>query len=130
MSDLLLPSGAELERAAGVAGQAEALEALFARGVREIALKRGADGATVFLPDGTHVDRAALTVEEVDPTGAGDCFGGAYVACRRLGLGPADALRYANAAGARNVTVRGPMEGAGTRAELDAFIADRERDVS
>ena len=33
------------------------------------------------------------------------------------------ALIYANAAGARNVTVRGPMEGAGTRDELDAFIA-------
>lgn len=130
MSDLLLPSGAELERAAGVAGQAAALEALFARGVREIALKRGAEGSTAFLPDGSRVDCPALAVEEVDPTGAGDCFGGAYVACRRLGLGPGQSLRYANAAGARNVTMRGPMEGAGTRAELDAFIAAREMRTS
>ena len=37
------------------------------------------------------------------------------------------ALDYANAAGARNVTVKGPMEGAGTRAELDAFIATTPR---
>ena len=66
-------------------------------------------------------------VEEVDPTGAGDCFGGAYVACRRLGMPAAKALDYANAAGARNVTRRGPMEGAGTRAELDDFIAATPR---
>ncbi|RYE72920.1 MAG: sugar kinase, partial [Hyphomicrobiales bacterium] len=58
---------------------------------------------------------------------AGDCFGGAYVACRRLGLPPAEALDYANAAGARNVGVRGPMEGAGSRAELDDFIARTAR---
>ena len=32
-------------------------------------------------------------------------------------------VRPRNAAGARNVTMLGPMEGAGTRAELDAFIA-------
>ena len=66
-------------------------------------------------------------MNEIDPTGAGDCFGGAYVACRRLGM-PADkALDYANAAGARNVTVKGPMEGAGSRAELDAFMAATPR---
>ncbi|WP_424932347.1 tagatose kinase [Amaricoccus macauensis] len=123
-ADLLLPSGEELERAAGVSGEAEAVARLFARGVGEIALKRGADGASVFLPDGTRRDAAAPMVEEVDPTGAGDCFGGAYVTARRLGMGLEEALGYGCAAGARNVTVRGPMEGAGSRAELDAFLAE------
>ena len=70
---------------------------------------------------------AVDAVEEIDPTGAGDCFGGAYVATRRLGLSVDQALIYANAAGARNVTRRGPMEGAGSRSELDAFIAGTER---
>jgi fructokinase len=92
-------------------------------GVKEIVLKRGAEGATYFGQDGTRVDAPAFVVEELDPTGAGDCFGGAYLACRRLGMSPHRALSYAAAAGARNVTVRGPMEGAGTRAELDAFIS-------
>lgn len=127
MSDLLLPSGEELERAAGVAGEAAALRAVFGLGVREVALKRGLEGATVFRPDGTRVDAPAFAVEEVDPTGAGDCFGGAYVACRRLGMAPEEALTYATAAGARNVTRRGPVEGAGTREELDRFIAETER---
>ena len=40
---------------------------------------------------------------------------------------PAEALTYASAAGARNVTSLGPVEGAGTRQELDAFIAATER---
>ncbi len=126
MSDLLLPSGEELERAAGTIGEDDALAALFGLGVGEVVLKRGADGATFFGRDGTRIDCPAFAVEEVDPTGAGDCFGGAYVACRRLGMAAGEALEYANAAGARNVTVRGPMEGAGTRAELDHFMAQNE----
>ncbi|MCE6968330.1 sugar kinase [Cereibacter sphaeroides] len=127
ISDLLLPSGDELERAAGVDGVEAALARLFERGVKEVALKQGRDGATVFTPGAPPVHVTAFAVEEVDPTGAGDCFGGAYVACRRLGMPVAEALTYANAAGARNVTRRGPMEGAGTRAELDAFIASTPR---
>ena len=61
-------------------------------------------------------------VEEVDPTGAGDCFCGAYVAARQGGAAPEDALRDANAAGALAVTWLGPMEGAATRAEIDALL--------
>lgn len=127
MADLLLPSGEELERAAGVYGEARAIQKLFERGVKEIVVKRGAEGATCFGRDGARIDSAAFIVEEVDPTGAGDCFGGAYVACRRLGMSPEQSLTYGCAAGARNVTARGPMEGAGTRAELDAFIAKTPR---
>ena len=126
MSDLLLPSGEELERAAGVAGEAAAVARLLDLGVTEIVLKRGADGATCFRRDG-HTDAFAFVVEEVDPTGAGDCFGGAYLACRRLGMPVEQALTYGCAAGARNVTRRGPMEGAGTRAELDEFIQTTKR---
>ncbi|MGO6997919.1 tagatose kinase [Rhizobium leguminosarum] len=126
-ADLLLPSGEELERAAGVEGEAEAIRRLFEIGVKEIVLKRGAEGATYFGRQGDRIDASAFVVQEVDPTGAGDCFGGAYLTCRRLGMSPQQALTYASAAGARNVTVLGPMEGAGTRQELDAFIASTER---
>ncbi|MGO6757923.1 sugar kinase [Rhizobium ruizarguesonis] len=126
-ADLLLPSGEELERAAGVESEAEAIRRLFEIGVKEIVLKRGAEGATYFGRDGGRIDAPAFVVQEVDPTGAGDCFGGAYLTCRRLGMSPQQALTYASAAGARNVMVLGPMEGAGTRQELDAFIASTER---
>ncbi|QQA42098.1 sugar kinase [Pelagovum pacificum] len=125
--DLLLPSGEELELAAGTDGEARAVGTLLTGGCGEIVLKRGAAGASAFAPDGSRVDALAFEVEELDPTGAGDCFGGAYVTARRLGLPTEAALTYACAAGARNVTVRGPMEGAATRAELDAFIAATPR---
>ena len=127
VADLILPSGEELFMAAGVDGELAAVDALVARGVAEIALKRGEQGSTFFGADGSRIDCPAFKVVEVDPTGAGDCFGGAYVACRRLGMPVAKALEYANAAGARNVTVQGPMEGAGSRAELDEFIAATPR---
>ncbi len=126
-ADLLLPSGEELERAAGVAGEANAVRRLLEIGVKEIVLKRGANGATYYGRDGERIDAPAFVVTEVDPTGAGDCFGGAYLTCRRLGMSVKDALTYAAAAGARNVTVVGPMEGAGTKEQLDAFIAATER---
>ena len=127
MSDVLLPSGDELERAAGVEGESGAVARLFEFGVREVVLKRGDKGVSCFLPDGTIVQTSAFEVEELDPTGAGDCFGGAYVACRRLGMSVSESLDYGCAAGARNVTFLGPMEGAGTKAELDAFIANTRK---
>ncbi len=123
IADLILPSGEELFVAAGGEDEGEAIRALFGRNAGEVALKRGADGSTVFTREGQRIDCPGFVVEEIDPTGAGDCFGGAYVACRRLGMPIEQALIYANAAGARNVTVMGPMEGAGTLAELDSFIA-------
>ena len=126
-ADLLLPSGDELYAAAGCDGEEEALAALFAKGVSEVALKRGAEGATVFRHSGERTEGAAFRVAEVDPTGAGDCFGAAYLTCRRLGYPPERALLYANAAGARNVTRKGPMEGAGSFQDLDAFIANTAR---
>ncbi|SDG01422.1 fructokinase [Celeribacter baekdonensis] len=130
MSDLLLPSGDELFVAAGLSpdvGEEVALKHLFGTGVSEIAIKRGGDGSSCHEADGTLTRVPAFIVEEIDPTGAGDCFGGAYVAARRLGMSAQQSLTYANAAGARNVMFRGPMEGAGTRAELDTFIQQMER---
>ena len=126
-ADLLLPSGEELLTAAGVDDECQAVKALIARGVGEIVLKRGAAGSSYFAADGSRIDCAGFLVEEVDPTGAGDCFGATYLTCRRKGMEPAKALFYANAAGARNVTRRGPMEGVAGFDVLDDFIAGTAR---
>lgn len=126
-ADLLLPSGGELLAAAGVDDEQQAVTALFARGVGEIVLKRGAAGSSWFGADGTRIDCAGFQVEEVDPTGAGDCFGATYLTCRRQGMEPGKALLYANAAGARNVTRQGPMEGTAGFDVLDDFIAGTAR---
>jgi hypothetical protein len=128
MADLLLPSGEELYAAAGVDEELDAVARLLSRGVGEIVLKRGASGSTYFGADGKRADAAAFNVTEVDPTGAGDCFGATYLTCRRMGMEPSKSLSYANAAGALTVTRQGPMEGAPDWATLDAFIAAQGED--
>jgi sugar/nucleoside kinase (ribokinase family) len=126
-ADLLLPSGDELLAAAGVEDERQAVAALIARGVGEIVLKRGAAGSTRFGADGSRTDCPGFLVEEIDPTGAGDCFGATYLTCRRKGIEPGKALLYANAAGALNVTRLGPMEGLAGFDALDRFIAGTDR---
>ncbi|MBB3913602.1 tagatose kinase [Rhizobium fabae] len=126
-ADLLLPSGEELFTAAGLNDEAEAVASLLESGIGEIVLKRGEQGASFFGRDRQRIDCVAFAVTEVDPTGAGDCFGAAYLTCRRKGMTPDAALLHANAAGARNVTRLGPMEGVSTLAELAVFIAETRR---
>jgi tagatose kinase len=102
-----------------------AIDELIERGIREVVVKRGKDGASFY--DGANEFHApAVRVDEVDPTGAGDCFGATYITCRTQGMDVQAALRYACASGARAVTVRGPMEGTATFAELDTFMTEAE----
>ncbi|WP_019566491.1 MULTISPECIES: tagatose kinase [Agrobacterium] len=122
VTDLLLPSGEELQAASGLDDEDAAIEKLLASGIGEIVLKRGVQGASHFSRAYGRIDAPGLTVSEIDPTGAGDCFGATYLTCRRLGMHPEIALTYANASGAHNVIKRGPMEGAASLAELDAFM--------
>lgn len=120
-TDLFMPSGDELFLFAEAKTEKEAVAELLAKGIKAIVIKRGDKGASYFDKD-TRLDQSGYKVEEVDPTGAGDCFGAAFVTFWLAGLESAAVLRYANASGARAVTKAGPMEGASTRAELDALI--------
>jgi tagatose kinase len=124
-SDLFLPSGEEIYLFTQADDEAGAVEELLDRGVGEIVIKRGNQGASHF-DRGGRTDVAPLSADEVDPTGAGDCFGGAFVSFWLAGASPETALRYANAAGAHAVTKVGPMEGATTRDELDALVGQTE----
>lgn len=125
-TDLFLPSGDEMTLLVDATDEAAAATELLDRGIRTIVHKRGAEGVTYHDRDGAR-QAGGFVVEEVDPTGAGDCFGGAFVALWLRGGDMDEALTLACAAGARAVTRRGPMEGASTRAELDDFISQTER---
>ncbi|SAL83522.1 ribokinase-like domain-containing protein [Caballeronia arvi] len=122
-TDVFLPSGHEAMLLTGATDEKGAIAELLGRGVREIVIKRGKDGCS-YLNGQIELNVAALPVQEIDPTGAGDCFGGAYIACRAQGFSVEQSLQYAIAAGARAVTVSGPMEGTATLAQLDEFIAN------
>lgn len=65
-------------------------------------------------------------VVEVDPTGAGDCFDAGFLARWLAGDLPSDAAQFANACGALAVTAKGPMAGARSLAEVQAFMRVNE----
>ena len=119
-TDVFLPSGPELTLLTAAKADTVAMAELLQRGPRVIVHKRGAGGAAYFDADRTF-HQPGFAVTEVDPTGAGDCFGAAFVSLWLRDENPAQALRLAAAAGALAVTRRGPMEGAGTLAEITAF---------
>lgn len=120
--DLFLPSGPELTLLTEADAEPAAIQEILAMGVAAIVVKRGAEGASYHDRAG-FLHLPSFPAEEIDPTGAGDCFGATFVTCRLQGRSIEDSLRYANASGARAVGVRGPMEGTSTFAELDALIA-------
>ncbi|WP_136066929.1 tagatose kinase [Modicisalibacter radicis] len=124
-TDLFLPSGDEIFLFSEATTEQDAVDDLLGRGISDIVVKRGNQGASHYCRKG-RTDVAPLSVEELDPTGAGDCFGGAFVALWLEGAAPDIALRYANAAGAHSVTRLGPMEGAATRHQLDRLLASQE----
>lgn len=66
-------------------------------------VKLGAGGA-VLCVDGEVIQEPAEDVVEVDPTGAGDAFDGVLLASLVAGAAPAEALRRACHAGARQVS--------------------------
>jgi sugar/nucleoside kinase (ribokinase family) len=120
--DIFLPSANELTLLAAAETEAEAVSEILDLGVTEIVVKNGAEGAVYFSKNG-QTSISGFPVVEIDPTGAGDCFGATFVTCRLQGRGVDESLRYAAASGAMAVTRRGPMEGTAGFNALDAFIA-------
>ncbi|MBB4266382.1 tagatose kinase [Roseospira visakhapatnamensis] len=123
-SDVFLPSGPELFLLSTATEEEDAIAEILDLGVTAVVLKRGADGASYYDGEST-VHHPAFAVTEVDPTGAGDCFGATFVTAWLRGLAPARALRLAAAAGALAVTRKGPMEGTSTEHDIETFAARR-----
>jgi sugar/nucleoside kinase (ribokinase family) len=110
LADVVLPSSDELQHITGIADREPAIQTLFTSGVKLVVIKHGHHGSTAYTPEAT-IRVPAFSVEEVDPTGAGDAFaaGLAYGLLDNMPLGRALAL--ANEVGALAVTRLGPMEG-------------------
>ena len=126
--DIYLPSGDELTLLTEAKSEGGAIAEILGMGVSAIVVKQGAAGASYH--DGRENRRQpAFTVAEIDPTGAGDCFGATFITCRLQGRSVSECLRYAAASGALAVTRRGPMEGTSTFAELDALIVSQRRGI-
>lgn len=124
-ADVILPTAEELQLLTGAATTEDGAQRLLAaRAGRIIVVSAGRQGSTVYTMESgqlraEHVP--AFTVDEIDPTGAGDCFDAGFLIRWLAGDSPAEAARYANACGALAVTVKGPMSGA-RAADVEAFI--------
>jgi pfkB family carbohydrate kinase len=99
-----------------------AIEKLFSNGVRNVILKRGSDGALIACADGNSHLVAAVSVDAVDTTAAGDSFNGAFAVARLRGLGLEESARYAATAAAIAVTRKGAQTSLPTREEVDILL--------
>jgi len=123
--DIFLPSESDLHFFhPGLSGDEVIQRVLDRPSLEAVILKRGAAGSR-YVERKRCIEAEAFEVTEIDPTGAGDCFCGTFLACRALGAPVEQALVRANAAGALAVLRRGPMEGNSSRSGLDSFIAER-----
>jgi sugar/nucleoside kinase (ribokinase family) len=95
---------------------------LLGAGALAVVLKRGAAGACAMVAGEEPAHVAGHSVPEVDPTGAGDCFGATFVTALASGAPLARALALANAAGALAVTRLGPMEGNAGPEEVERLL--------
>ncbi len=124
VTDIFLPSESDMEFLFPGEAEQAAVESIIAGGARMVLLKRGARGSTYF--DATRrIDTPAIPAREIDPTGAGDCFGGTFLSCIIQGLPLERSLALANAAGALAVEARGPMTGNSTMAQLERVLRER-----
>ena len=86
----LLPSTSDLHFLYPDLSEEAAIDTLLSAKAEIVALKRGADGVTI-VGYGERHDFEGHSVTEIDPTGAGDCFCGTFVALLAQGASLSDA---------------------------------------
>jgi len=109
-ADVFLPSMDDMQHLTGNDDPERTLDWIRDGGAAGVVvLKLGKDGS--IIDDGrTRTPVAALRVDAVDATGAGDCFAGSLLARRCQGDSWEDAVRYANAAAALSTLGYGAVD--------------------
>lgn len=129
LTDICAPNEVETEMLTGLpVGTLDEAEAaarmLLTRGPQAVILTLGARGALVVTSDQVmHI--AALKVEAVDPTGAGDAFIGSLAVFLGEGLSLDCAVHRANAIAALSVTRIGAQVSFPRRDETDEFLREK-----
>ena len=90
--------------------------------VTAVIVTRGADGAD-WIGAGGRLHVPAFKVTPLDTTGAGDCFAGSLAARLSMGESPEQAMRYASAAAALQVTRLGAAGAMPKQAEVQRLLA-------
>jgi sugar/nucleoside kinase (ribokinase family) len=98
-----------------------AIQTLLRAKDRIIVVKDGSKGTWVYTrQEAFRV--SAFPAVDIDSTGAGDSFDGTFLAMLSAGADIRTAALYGNAAGAKAVSKKGPMEGNTDKSVLEEFI--------
>lgn len=126
----LMPSTSDLNFLYPGDSDESAINKMLTNSAQIIVLKRGENGASIINKTSAgatdRFDFLPHNVNEIDPTGAGDCFCGTFISLIAQGTSIYDAGRHANAAGAISVTRKGPMEGNSNKRNIDEFLKSQE----
>jgi len=123
---LFLPSKGEIKYITGIENEEEGAKELLKQGISLIARKDGSEGSSIFTQDGK-IGLPPFKIKEVDSTGCGDAYGGAFVYgllqdwdLKTIGM-------FANAVGAITATRYGPMEGIESLKEVKIFMNSNKK---
>ncbi|SAK94476.1 ribokinase-like domain-containing protein [Caballeronia hypogeia] len=121
-TDICLPSWDDVTLLTGHDDKDAIVDALLELGPKIVALKLGREGAYIATPDERRVVPGRV-VQAVDATGAGDCFGGAFIARIVAGDDPFEAARYANVAAALSTQGFGAVAPIPAKATVERALA-------
>ncbi|MDR5787207.1 MULTISPECIES: sugar kinase [Caballeronia] len=122
-TDICLPSWDDVTLLTGHEDKDAIVDALLKLGPKVVALKLGKEGAYIATPDERRVVPGRV-VQAVDATGAGDCFGGAFIARIVAGDDPFAAARYANVAAALSTQGFGAVAPIPRKDEVERALAE------
>jgi len=100
----------------------ESIERLLSTGIEILIVKRGSDGATICLQDGSRNDVPGFPVEVLNILGAGDAFASGFLYGILQGWNLYKSCRMGNASGAHVVTQKGCANFMPTLEESLTFI--------
>ena len=122
---IFLPGASELLMISNKKTIEDAVKACFSNPTLEvIVLKKGSEGCTVYTRDES-VSMGVYDVEVKDPTGAGDCFDGAFICGILENKSMREAAEMASAAAALNTSVLGPMGGDISKTTVEKMISGK-----
>jgi ribokinase len=117
----LTPNEHELQLLVAEPSASRAASHLLASGPRAVIVTKGAHGVDLYAQDQALSSLAAIEIEPVDTTGAGDVFTAAFAVAVAHGLPLTAAVTAGMAAGAYAATAIGARGAQPTRSELATF---------
>lgn len=123
--DYFLPNDEDALRISGAESALEAARYFIARGVANIAITLGGEGALFASTNADTFTIGAPSVQVIDTTGCGDAFSAGLISGVISGLSPQDAVRRGIACGSLTATGLGSDAGITTLEALERFCHEQ-----